>query len=186
MPLEPEQISDLIKIGIPSLVAVATAIFAWLTQISLREKEKELYKLKFSIEKQQYLYEFRLKKVDQVIDYMGKYFSSWETVLTKLGAINPSKRDTVVDAETAWKDFSEVYKNKSLSVSILHTLGNISCLDLLNNGYKIYEELYNTHMEPNNYPSHEQLKGFGFRMGGIRNDFYREIGKLQNELATNV
>ena len=186
MALAPEQISDLIKIGVPSLVTIATAIFAWLTQRSLKEKEKELYKLKFSIEKQQYLYEFRLKKVDQVIDYMGKYFSSWETVLSKLGAINLKKNDTIIDAETAWKDFSEVYKNKSLSVSILHTLGNVSCLDVLDDGYKIYMELYDTHMKPNNYPTHEQLKDFGFRMGGVRNDFYKEVGKLQNELSTDV
>lgn len=186
MPLEPEQISDLIKIGVPSLVTIATAIFAWLTQRSLKEKEKELYKLKFSIEKQQYLYEFRLKKVDQVIDNMSKYFSSWQTVLTKLGTIDLNKSDTITDVKTAWEDFSEVYKNKSLSVSILHTLGNVSCLDVLNDGYKIYVELYDTHMKSNNYPTHEELKDFGFRMSGVRNDFYREVGKLQNELATNV
>ncbi|MEZ5553821.1 MAG: hypothetical protein R3E82_23295 [Pseudomonadales bacterium] len=168
--ITPTVVSDLIKIGIPSIIAIATAAFAYRRDIKLGEASR-------SHDLRTRLVDRDLESIDQIVETMSKYFELWFEVLKKQGTKIEERDGTDwTSVYDAWNKLNLHAGARSEVVARLHILDNKAALDVISTSRQTYEE-HAKIIQNRMAMSHQDLQELGSRIGGERNDFYRAMRK---------
>lgn len=177
---ESEWVSDIIKIGIPSLVAVVTTTFAFVRELKIR-------KLQASHDRRIRLLEVDLEDLKEVSNAMTDYFDAWFEVLKEQGRLlnQTSAEKNWKDVEKAWNKFIQAHALSRKVIAQLHVWDAKKTLAILDD---LRNDVFLPHYEKVTsftVMSHEELMDLGDQIGGFRDAFYQKIAIIRKELVSD-